>query len=133
MFEHLSGAAYDGSRHAGQPRHVYAEGMLRSAALERAQKNHPAVFFDYRHIPVLDARKERFHFIELVVVGGEERAGVGGGVFVYVLHDGPGYGDAVVGRCAASQLVEQHEAAWREVVHDVGGFAHLYHEGALAY
>ena len=54
-------------------------------------------------------------------------------MLVYVLHDGPGYGDTVVGGGTAAQLVEQHQAARRQVVQDVGGFVHLYHEGRLTH
>ena len=43
-----------------------------------------------------------------------------------------GQGEAVVGARAAADLVHQDQALRSRVVQDVGGFAHLDHEGRLA-
>ena len=67
-----------------------------------------------------------------MVVGGEEGAGTGLGCLVQVFHDGPGNGDAVIGRGATAQLVEEHERARRDVVQDVRGLRHLDHERRFA-
>ena len=49
-----------------------------------------------------------------------------------MFHDCPGDGNAVVGGCTSSQLVEKHERARRDVVHDAGGFVHFDHERTFA-
>ena len=51
---------------------------------------------------------------------------------VDVLDHGPGQGQAVVGRRAAADLVEDDEAARRGGVEDHGGLGHLHHEGGAA-
>ena len=53
--------------------------------------------------------------------------------FVDVLDYCPGDRNAVIRRRAPAQFVEKHEAAARQVVHDVGCFAHLDHERTLAH
>ena len=49
-----------------------------------------------------------------------------------MLGHGPGDREAVEGGGAAADLIEQHQRALAGVVQDVGGFAHLHHEGGLA-
>ena len=51
---------------------------------------------------------------------------------VQVLGDGPGDGEAVIGGRAAADLVEDDQRVVGGVVEDVGGLAHLDHEGGLA-
>ena len=53
-------------------------------------------------------------------------------MLVQILHDGPCNGDAVVGRGAATQLVEEHQRARCDIVQDVGGLGHLDHECRFA-
>ena len=67
---------------------------------------------------------------EFVIVGGEERAGAG--VFLEVLDDGPGDGEAVEGGGAAADFVEEDEARGRGVIEDAGDFAHLDEERGAA-
>ena len=131
--QHLLGAPHDALRHARQPRHVDAERMLRAAALQLAQKDHASLDLAHRYIPVFDAGEEFLHFVQFVVMRGKEGAGMRLGIFVQIFHNGPGNADAVVGGRAASQFVEEHERAFRQVVHDVGGLVHFHHEGALPY
>ena len=111
---------------------MYTERVLRTARLQFAQKHHAVVHLAHRDVPVLDAREEALHFVELVIVRGEKRASVRPRVLVDIFHDGPGYGDAVVGRRAAPEFVEKHEAALAQVVHDICRLVHLHHKGALA-
>ena len=66
-----------------------------------------------------------------MIVGGKQRAGVGRWVLVYVLHDCPGYGYAVICGGAASKLVKEHQAAGGQIVQDAGGLGHLDHEGGF--
>src|SRR5206468_11085974 len=46
-----------------------------------------------------------------------------------VLNGGPGNGETVVGRRAATYLVQQHQRVLRCRVQDGCGFRHLHHEG----
>ncbi|MNR40577.1 hypothetical protein D3C85_1588760 [compost metagenome] len=48
------------------------------------------------------------------------------------LGGGPGQRQAVEGTGTAADFVHQHQAALGGVVQDVGGFAHLDHEGRTA-
>ena len=127
------GALDDAGRHAGELGHVDTEGVGTATGHELAKEDDLLVDFFHRHVVVVDAREGFFHLVELVIVRGEEGARMAFGVFVEKLDDGPGDGDAVVSRGAAAQLVEEHEAAIGETVHDGGGFAHLDHEGGLAH
>ena len=66
---------------------------------------------------------------QAVVVGGEEgeAAEVGG----EVVEDGVGDGEAVVGACAAAELVEDDEGAGGSFGEDFLGFGQLDEEGGL--
>ena len=46
-----------------------------------------------------------------------------------MLRDGPRQAEAIVGRGAASELVDDHEGARRGALEDGGGLEHLGHEG----
>ena len=48
------------------------------------------------------------HFVQLVIVSGEERAGLSARMLMQILHDGPRNGDAVIRGSASSKLVEEH-------------------------
>ena len=67
---------------------------------------------------------------QLVVVRGEHR--LAADPVVQVLGHRPRDRDAVVGRRAAADLVEQHQAPRPRVVEDGARLAHLHHEGRLA-
>ena len=119
--------------HTSQARHVDTKRVFRTARLQFAKEDHAALGFAHRHIPVAHTRINLFHLVEFVVVRGEKGAGVCLWVFVNMLHDGPGDGNAIVGGSAAAQFVEEHEAALREVVHDVGCLAHFHHKRTFAH
>ena len=68
---------------------------------------------------------------QLVVMRGEERAAAILGI-VQVLDHRPGDGEAVEGRGAAADLVEDDERARAGLVQDRGGLDHLHHEGGAA-
>ena len=55
------------------------------------------------------------------------------GILVDVLHDAPGDGDTIVGGSASAEFVKKHERTLREIVHDVGSFAHFHHKRTLTY
>ena len=65
-------------------------------------------------------------------MGGKEHLGMGT-VFVDILYNRPCDGDTIVGRGAASELIEEHERALAEVVEDSRCFVHLYHKRRFAY
>ena len=109
------------------------EGMLAAAALQFAQENDLIVDFLHRYIIVLDALEGFLHFVQFMVVRGKERTRLGMRMFVDILHDGPGNGDAVVGGSTAPQLVKKHQAAGRKVIQDVGRLVHLHHKRRLAH
>ena len=67
-----------------------------------------------------------------MIMGGKERAGASLGILVEVLDDGPGYADAVVGRGATPQLVEEHQRALGDIVEYVGSLGHFDHKSGLA-
>ena len=67
-----------------------------------------------------------------MVVRRKERLGTGRRVVVQVLDHCPGNRDAVVGARSASDLVQQHDAAVRNVVENARRFQHLDHEGRFA-
>ena len=48
------------------------------------------------------------HFVQFVVVSGEERAGLSARMLMQILHYCPRNGDAVVRGSASSELVEEH-------------------------
>ena len=109
------------------------ERVFRPAARQFAEKNNAVIYFAHRDIVVLDARETLFHVVQLVIVGGKEGASVHFRPFVKMLHNAPRDGDAVVGRGAASQFVEEYQTALRDVVHDVRRLAHFDHEGTFAH
>ena len=91
------------------------------------------IHFAHRHVVVFDACKAIFHLVQLMIVRGEEGARMSCGVFVDVLDDAPGDGDAIVGGRTATEFIKEHERTLREIVHDVGGFAHFHHKRTLTY
>ena len=127
------GALDDAPGHSRNLGHMDTKAVLRAALLELAQEDDFAVDLLHRDVVVLNAGKIFLHLVQLVVVGGEERARPAGlRVLVQVFNDGPGYRDAVVGRRAAAQLVEEHQRAAADVVQDVRGLSHLDHERRFA-
>ena len=82
-----------------------------------------------QRVVVAQARQPLGQLGQLVVVRGEQRPAAD--AVVQVLRDGPGQRHAVVGAGAAADLVEDHQAARRGVVQDVGRLGHLHHERAL--
>src|SRR5919107_1373476 len=79
---------------------------------------------------IVPAARQHLHEArQLVVVGGEEREGLH--VVVQVLGDGPGEAHPVVGRGAASYLVQDDQRAFGRAVQNACRFGHLHHEGRL--
>ena len=106
--------------------------MLRAAALELAQEDDLVAHLLDRDVVVLHPGAHLLHLVQLVVMRGEKRLGAGRGGVVKVFDHRPGDRNAVVGRRAAADFVEQHDAAVRNVIEDAGRFEHLDHESRLA-
>ena len=49
--------------------------------------------------------------------------------FVNALHHGPSNGKAIIGRCAAPNLIQYNKAAFGRLGENGGGFDHFDHEG----
>ena len=81
------------------------------------------------HVEVADVLELFGELCQLMVVGREDR--LASDAVVQALRDRPGDRDAVVGRCAAPDLVEQHQAPGGGGVQDRARLTHLDHEGGL--
>ena len=120
LFENLVGPAGDLHGHAGHFGYMDTERVFRPSEHELAQEDDLAVDLPDRHVVVLDPFVKLLHFVELVVVRGEERFGAGRRVAVDVFDHRPRDGNAVVGTRAPADFVQQHEAALGNVVQDAG-------------
>ena len=79
---------------------------------------------------VLDAGMQHLQFGQLVVVCGAQSArshGAGD-----MLDDRPGDAEPIIGTGTPPNFIQDQQAARRRIVQDIGGFVHLYHEGAMA-
>ena len=108
------------------------ERVLGTAALQLAQEDDTIVNFFHTHIVVLDAPEVLLHLVEFVVVGGEECARLCLGMLVQVLHNRPRDGNAIAGGGAATEFVEEHQRAGRDVVQDIRCLGHFHHERGFA-
>ena len=127
--QNLLGARDDLRRQPGQPRDLDAVTLVRAALDDLAQEDDLVVPLAHGDVVILDAGPGHLEFGEFVVMGGEERPRAD--AVVQVFRDAPRDGQAVEGRGAAADLVQDDEAALGGVVEDVGGLVHLDHEGRL--
>ena len=107
LLEDGIGALHYTLGHTGNLCHMNTETVLTATANEFAQEDNLVVHLAYGYIIVAYAREGSLHLVKFVIVGGEQRLGVAL-VLVNILHDSPGDAYTVVGRCAATQFVEQH-------------------------
>src|SRR5699024_3190840 len=114
---------------AGQSRDLNAETAIGAAANDAPQKDDVLAVFLYRDAIILDARQTLFKFVQMMIMRGEERLAAD---FVQMLGDRPGDRKAVVSAGAAPDFVENHEAARRGVVENVGRLVHLDRKSTLA-
>ena len=128
--EDFLGAVDDGFGEARQLGDLDAVGFVGGAGEDFAEEDDVVVPFADGDVVVFDGALGVGEVAELVVVGGEEGAGLDG--VVEVFGDGPGDGEAVEGGGAAADFVEDDEGAVGGVVDDEGGLVHLDHEGGLA-
>ena len=63
-----------------------------------------------------------------MVVRGKQCTGLCFGMFMQILHDGPGNTDTIVSGSTSSQLIEEHQRLRRNVVQDVRSLGHLHHK-----
>ena len=63
-----------------------------------------------------------------MVVRGKQCPGLRFGMFMQILHNGPGNTDTIVSGSTSSQLVKEHQRLRRNVVQDVRSLGHLYHK-----
>lgn len=131
MQNHL-GAVDDGDRQTGEAGDLDAVAAVGGAGDHSADEDDFVVPLFYRHREIAEAGEVFFELGQLLVMRREERAGAAFGVAVEVLDHGPGDGQAVVGRGAAADLVQDDQGAIGGVVEDVGGLVHLDHEGRVA-
>ena len=128
--QHLAGPQHHRGGHAGQPGGFDAVAAAGAAPHHPMQEHQLVAGFLHQHLGIGHVGQQLGQLVELVVVGGEDRAGaeVAGQVFGHR----PGDREAIEGGGAAADLIEQHQGALAGVVKDVGGFGHLHHEGGLA-
>ena len=104
-----SGAVDHARRQTGEAGDLDAETALGWAGDDAAEEDDIVVPLLHRHGVVAQARQVFFQLGQLLVVGGEEGARPVFGVGVEMFDDGPSDGQAVVGRGAAADLVEDDE------------------------
>ena len=105
-------------------------GAVGASGLEPVEEDDLVTHFAHRDIEVARVLQLFRELGELVVVGRENR--LAADRVVQAFRDGPGDRDAVVGRGAAADFVEQHETPPRGPVEDRARLAHLDHEGGLS-
>ena len=131
-FQDVFRAQHQRSRHARQASHMDAKAVVAAAWSQLAEEDHLAVHLLHAHVHVHNPRQTLAHVVELVIMRGEQRQGAVLAGLVQMLGNGPCDADAIVRAGAAPNLIQQHQAARREVVEDGRGFVHLHHEGGFA-
>ena len=102
-----------------------------AAFAQLAQEDYVLAGFLNGNVEILDPLVLVFKVVELVVVGCEE-AFCAVAPLVQVLHKGAGYGHSVVGGRAAANLVQEHQGALGEVVHNHRCLQHFHHKGGFS-
>src|SRR5450432_4846922 len=102
-------------RKTGELGDFYSIAAVSGSWLHFAQEDNAAGVLFYRDMEVLDSR-QAIKLCEFVIMSREQSFGFAGGVDVF--HNGPGDGQAIVGRGAAADFIQQDERAWRGGVED---------------
>ena len=129
VFEDFLGAGDDRVWEAGESGDLDAVALVCAAGEDFSQEDDLVVPLADGDIEILHAAAGALEVGEFVVVGGEE--GAAADFVVEVFGDAPGDGEAVECGCAASDFIEDDEAAVRGVIEDVRRFVHFHHEGRL--
>ena len=108
------------------------ETVLTPAAYQFPQEYHLVVDLFYRNVIIDNAFICTLHFVQLVIMGSEQRFGSGFGVLVYMLDNSPRDRYTVVSTRSPPQLVEQNQTPLRQIVENIGGLGHLDHKGRFA-
>ena len=119
--------------HGGHPRqtcHLDAVGLVRRTLHDLAQEDDLLFPFADGHIVILHARPGTGQIRQLMVMRGEQRAGLQ--LVMQVLRHGPRDGKTVKGSRAAPDLIQNNQGTFRGVIQNQGRLAHLHHEGGLA-
>src|SRR5439155_4775565 len=101
----------------GQTRDVDSVAFVRAAGDDFAQENDLLVPFAHRDIEIADAATVLGEFGQLVVVRREQRPRFD--FVVQKLGHTPGNGEPVESRRAAADLIQNHQAAFGGVIHDI--------------
>src|ERR1044072_2197554 len=117
---------------AGEARVLNAVCLGGAATLNLVKKDDLTFARSHAYLIVLRTGQTLGQLCQLVIVGGEERLRRMLRRVVQMLRDGPGDGEAVEGRRAAPNLVEEDERTRSGVVEDGGRLSHLDHEGRAA-
>ena len=123
FLQNFAGAFDHAARKASEPRYFDAVAFIGAARFDAAKKNNFVRRLFDRDVNVLHASEEIGKLGELMVVRSEKRASAS--VLLQVFDDGPGDGQPVKRRGAASHFIEQHKTRWRGVMQDGSDFAHL--------
>src|SRR6266849_9719033 len=107
--EHFVGAVQDFFGHAGQLSYVNAVTFVGAAGGDLLQEHHSTFALLDQDIVVSQAGKFVSQLSQLVIVRGEERAAAD--LIVQIFGNGPSQTHAVVGARAATDLIEDHQAA----------------------
>ena len=93
----VRGSLYDMVWHTAETGYLNTEAVCTATRLQFAKEEHLAVYFASRYIEVVYPIELPFQLVQFVIMCGEESPGVCLGIVMDVLHDRPGYGDAVIG------------------------------------
>ena len=130
LLQHLAGPRDDARRQARQARHLDPVGALGGARADLVQEDHLALPFAHRDGGGVKPVELLGQGRQFVVVGGEQAPAAVD--VVQVLERRPGDREAVPGRGAPADLVEDHQRPRPGLVQDGGGLDHLDHEGRAA-
>src|ERR1700730_13495308 len=127
--EHLPGADYDLARQARELGDMDPIAAIGTALDHLVEKDDPLTLFADCHPKIAQPRKLLSKRGQLVIMGGKERQRAKLRCIVEIFEDRLRDAHAVVGAGAATDLVENEQAARRGVSEDVRRLHHFNHEG----
>src|SRR5208282_4698684 len=130
LYQDFAGAFDNGAGQAGEAGDFDAVAFVGAAGFDFAEEDDFAGSFFDADMDIFYGGKEFGELGEFVIVGGEK--GAGASVFLEMLDDGPGDGEAVESGGTAADFIEEDEAGGSGVVEDGGDFAHFDEEGGAA-
>ena len=130
QLEYLPGARHDRGGESREPAHVNPIGAVGATRLEPVQEHDFLADLAHRDVEVANVLELLGELRQLVIMRRKDR--LAPDAVVQALGDRPGDRDAIVGRCATADLIEQHQAPARSGVQDRARLTHLDHKGRLA-